>query len=117
MLVLLKDKAYTLSSLGESKVESRPVEGVKVSSPGHRDVLLFFDKDTALLVKRERQVTDARTGKDSKQETFYGDYKEINGFKFPMKVTTKVNGHMQREEERFDFKPVEKLNDNAFAEP
>src|SRR5262249_17306657 len=42
----LTDKPLSLMPLGESKVGDRRVIGVKVSSKGHRDVLLYFDKET-----------------------------------------------------------------------
>ena len=116
-VVLLKDKSYTLTPLGESKIEGHRVTGIKVASQGHRDINLYFDTDSGLLLKRERQVADPRTGKEQKQESFYSDYKEFEGIKFPMKVTTKQDGALQREESRFDFKPLEKLDDQVFAEP
>src|SRR5438067_511056 len=55
-LVPLKDKAYTLTALGEIKVDDRPAVGVRVSAKDRRDVNLYFDKDTNLLVKSEMRV-------------------------------------------------------------
>src|SRR4051794_12104141 len=55
-LLPLKDKAFTLTPLPEAKVDDRPAAGVQVSHKGHRDVKLYFDKQTGLLVKSEQTV-------------------------------------------------------------
>src|SRR6267142_4530872 len=52
---LLKDKAYTLASLPEIKVNGQAALGVKVSAKGHRDLSLYFDKETGLVIKTERR--------------------------------------------------------------
>src|SRR4051794_26575345 len=50
-LLPLKDKAFTLTALPDEKVDGRPAAGVKVSHKGHRDVSLYFDKQTGLLAR------------------------------------------------------------------
>src|SRR5205823_4959970 len=50
-LVPLKDKAFKLTAIGESKVGDQPAVGVKVTHDGHRDVKLYFNKDGGLLVR------------------------------------------------------------------
>src|SRR5439155_8591924 len=53
LLTPLKDKAYKLSSLGEVKVGDSAALGLRVTRDGQRDVSLFFDKKTQLLLKSE----------------------------------------------------------------
>jgi hypothetical protein len=50
-LVALRDKAYKLSPLGEAKVEGKDAVGLRVEHKDHRDVSLYFDKKTGLLLK------------------------------------------------------------------
>jgi hypothetical protein len=117
-LAPLKDSSYTLTSLGDSKVDGHAVVGVKVSSKGHRDISLFFDKDSGILLKSERKVKDTMGGGDElMQETLYSDYKDIEGVKHPMKVTIKRDGKKFIEQENSDMKLAEKLDDKLFAEP
>src|SRR5262249_7286105 len=52
----LKEKGFELSVLNEIKVDEKPAVGVLVKSMGHRDVKLYFDKTSGLLVKRDQQV-------------------------------------------------------------
>jgi outer membrane lipoprotein-sorting protein len=115
-LIGLKDKAYTLSPLGDSKVDEKPAVGVKVSMKGRRDVNLYFDKDSGLLVKSEMQVKDD-SGMEQKQESIYKEYKTTDGLKHPTKITIKRDGTLYIEGENSDWKPAEKLDDKLFAQP
>jgi hypothetical protein len=117
-LVPLKDKGFTLASLGEVKVHDKPAVGVRVSHKGHRDVNLFFDKDKGLLVKSETVVKDFMAGgKEFTQETLYENYKESGGVQRAMKLVINRNGEKYIESEVTEFEPKEKLEDAEFAKP
>jgi hypothetical protein len=117
-LVTLGDKAFTLTATGESKVGDRPALGIKVAHEGHRDINLFFDKETSLLVKSDYSVKPPEQGgKEVNQEVFFGDYKEVDGAKYPMKITIKRDGKIYVDAELSDFKAKSKLDDSAFAKP
>lgn len=114
----LADKTLTLKPLGESKVDERPVLGVLVSQPGHRDVSLFFDKETGLLSKMATRAKDLfQGGKEIDSEEIYSDYKEFDGVKRPTKVKELKDGKTSVEETRSDYKQSEKLDDKAFEKP
>jgi hypothetical protein len=114
-LISLKDKGYTLSLLGESKVNDKPAVGVKVASKGFRDVNLYFDRETGQLIKSEYRTKDM--GQEASQETYYTAFKDVDGLKYPSKVTIKRDGQLYVESEASDYKPVEKLDDALFAMP
>jgi hypothetical protein len=78
LLPLLKEKAFTLSSLSEIKVEDKPAVGVKVSSKGEPDISLYFDKESGLLIKTSYRYKQAPTEKEMLQESIYSDYREPN---------------------------------------
>lgn len=115
-LIGLRDKAYTLAPLGDSKIDTQNVVGVKVSSKGRRDINLYFDKETGLLAKSDMRVKDD-TGQEANQETFYKDYKTTDGLKHPTKITIKRDGMLYIEGENSDWKPSEKLDEKLFKEP
>jgi hypothetical protein len=117
MLAPLKNKTFTLASLGEVQVENRPALGIRVSSKGHRDVNLYFDKDTYLLVKTDTRVKDEESGMEVNQETIYGDFKEIDGIKESMKIAVKKDGKPFVEGTVEHIKREEKLDDSIFAKP
>jgi hypothetical protein len=76
LVPLLSDKGFTLTALGESKVNDQPALGVKVEMKGQPEVRLFFDKVSGLLVKSEHQGKDPFAGKEVLQEEYYSDYRE-----------------------------------------
>jgi len=116
-LIPLKDKAVNLSTLGEIKVDDRPALGVRVSSKGHRDINLYFDKETHLLVKSEMRVKVEATGMEANQETFYGGHKEVGGIKEPMKFVIKRDGKPYLNAEVEEVRRGEKVDDSVFAKP
>jgi hypothetical protein len=116
-LVPLKDKQFTLATVGEIKVENRPALGVKVSSKGRRDIDLYFDKETGLLVKRETRVKDEGSGQEVTEETFPSEYKEVQGTKQAMKFTVKRDGKLFIEGEATEVQLSEKLDASVFAKP
>lgn len=116
-LLPLRDKSFQLASLGEAKVGDRPAVGVRVSQKNQRDVSLFFDKETGLLLKSETRVKDPQSGQEATQELLYGDYRAVDDVKHPMKVTIKRDGKPFVEVEWTDFKAQEKLDDGTFAKP
>jgi hypothetical protein len=117
-LLPLKDKSVTLALIKEAKVGDRPAVGVKVSSKGHRDVSLFFDKETGLLIKSETRVkAQEMGGKEVTQESLYSDHKDVDGLKVPFKVVISRDGKKFVEATHSDLKFPQKLDDKLFAKP
>lgn len=117
-LLPLKDKMFTLSPVGELKIDNRDAVGIRVSSKDHRDVNLYFDKQTNLLIKTEHNVNaNELGGKEVLQETFLTEYREADGVKVPMKVTLKRDGKLFVEAENSEVKGVGMLDDSVFAKP
>jgi hypothetical protein len=117
-LLPLKDKKFKLATLGEAKVKDRPVVGVRVSSEGHKDVNLFFDKDSSLLAKIEhRAIATEQGGKEVTQETFLSEYKEVDGVKAAHKVIMTRDGEKFIESETTEIHLVGKLDNSEFAKP
>ncbi|MBP3960410.1 hypothetical protein J8F10_34725 [Gemmata sp. G18] len=116
-LAPLKDKKFTLSTTGEMEIEKRPALGVKVSHKGYRDVELYFDKETGLLVKTEGRVKDEGTGQEVTEESFHSEYKDVQGTKQPMKFTVKRNGKLFMEGESSEVLLSEKLDASTFTKP
>jgi hypothetical protein len=116
-LIPLSDSAFTLVALGDSKAGERDVEGIKVRHKGHADLKLFFDKQSSLLLKIERQIRSAIGREEMTQEIQLGSFKEIDGIQEPMKVAVKINGSLAAEEEILELKHLEKLDEKLFAKP
>jgi hypothetical protein len=116
-LIGLLDKGVTLSPLGEVKVNDKAAIGVRASSKGHREVNLYFDKKTHMLVKSESRPVDFQTKQEVSQEKYYSDYKLENGVQEPRKLIIHQDGkrHITLEIASVTF--VERHEDSVFAEP
>jgi hypothetical protein len=103
--------------LAEKKVGDRPAVGVGVAHEGHKDIFLYFDKETGMLVKSERQAKDPMGGEEYKQETRYSNFKEVDGVKRPFKLSILRNGEKYIEAEVTEYETLNKLDDSTFAKP
>jgi acetyl esterase/lipase len=114
---LLEDKAYRLTALDETTVNDRPALGVKVAAKGQRDVRLYFDKETGLLVKVERQALDEGTMKEVRQEQFLSDFGDRDGLKTERKQVWHRDGKKVLEMTFTEIKYPEKIDAAEFADP
>lgn len=110
-------KGLSLATTGEQVVDEKKAVGVRVSAKGRRDVVLYFDAATHLLVKSEHRVKDDATGQEVTEENFPSAYKEVRGTKQAMKFTTKRDGKLHVAGEISDYQLSEKLDDSTFAKP
>jgi hypothetical protein len=118
LLPLVKEKGFKLEPLGEVKVDGKPAVGVRVSHEGHRDINLFFDKDSGLLVKSERTIKDFMAGgNEQSQETLYSDYKEVGGLKHAMKLVINREGKKYLDSEVSDLEVKDKIDAAQFEKP
>jgi len=116
LVPLLKDKDLTVKLIGDDKVDGKPVVGIKVSGKDEKEVKLYFDKDSGLLLKSERKGLGP-SGVEVVSEAFNYDYKDVNGVKQPTKQVAKHDGAKFIELTITDIKVLEKLEDSTFAKP
>lgn len=117
-LTYLLDKDYTLSALGDGKVGDRATVGVRVQRKGYRDVNLYFDKENSRLLKSQRRVKDIMMGgTEYTSDTFYRDYKNVDGMMIAHKVVINRDDKKFIDGEATEVKVYEKLDDKVFAKP
>ena len=116
-LAPLVNKEFKLSTTGEMEIENKPALGVKVKREGHRDMDLYFDKQTGLLVKFEHRVKDEGSGQEVTEEFFPSDYKDVEGTKQSMKFVVKRDGKPFIDGELSEYQLLEKVDDSVFAKP
>jgi hypothetical protein len=117
LLPLLKDNGFTLATIGETKVNGKPAQGVKVSAKGIRDVELYFDTATGMVVKTIRQAYDSQGMKEVSQETINSDFKDADGIKYASKLVIQRDGKKFLDIEVTEYKPLETVDDSEFAKP
>ncbi|MBY0522301.1 MAG: hypothetical protein K2R98_02835 [Gemmataceae bacterium] len=118
-LAPLNNKEFKFSPLGEVKVGDIEAVGVQVSHKDRRDVSLFFDKKTGLLVKSETRSKDVQggNGQEFTAETIYSGHKEFNGTKHATKHILKRDGKDFGTAEVTEYTSADKLDDSTFAKP
>jgi hypothetical protein len=116
-LLILKDKKFKLAPLGEVKVEGRPAVGVRVSSKGHKDVNLFFDKAKHLLVKSEVRLTKPGSDQEITQEKIYLDYKKVDDVQMPTKAIVLMDGKKLVDVVVTETQFVDGFDASVFAKP
>jgi hypothetical protein len=116
-LVILKEpRRFEFSLAGEGKVGDQPVVAVKVTSKGHRPVVLSFSTETGLLAKREyRQQVDKN--KEVLHEVTYTDYITKDGIKHWTRVATYRDGKKVIDAELDELRFLDKVNDAVFLRP
>lgn len=116
-LAPLKGKDFKLTPLEEAKIDGKAAVGFTVAHKDNRDVKLYFDKATGLLLKSERKIRDLDAKKDVVEEVTFGDYKDTGGIKVAMKFSVKWDGQPQADAEMSEAKVQEKLDEKLFARP
>jgi hypothetical protein len=116
LVPLLSDPSFRVALLGETAVSGRPALGLLVTVGGQRELRLYFDKATALLVKSEH-LQDGPEGKKVRQEAFYGDFRDVEGVRRPGKVIAFRDGARIMEAELVDVKYFERIDPAEFTRP
>jgi len=116
LVPLLKDEKFNLSTAGDKTIDGKPASGVRVEYPGRKEVTLYFDADTHLLVMLERPGFDSAGAKVDQQE-FYSDFRNASGLKYAGKTRVMQNGKMTLESGVIEFQPLERVDAKEFALP
>jgi hypothetical protein len=115
LVALINEKGYELSLIGEDKVEGKPVVGIRVVTKGKKDVNLYFDKQTNLLLKLECRSNDPFTGNEINEERIITEYtKNKEGIPVIKKVIVKHDSNTFVELEMSEVQLLEKLDDSEF---
>ncbi len=115
-LVPLKSREFRLALAGEQQHHEQTLVGVRVSCRGHRDITLYFDKQTHLLVKIEERGT-AGTGVDGKVETIRGRYKDVQGIQMPISWEVYYNGRCLWSHHVIEYQLANQPEPGTFAKP
>jgi hypothetical protein len=112
-----KDMLFDLSALPEIQVEGKAAVGVRVRSRGHKDINLYFDKKTYLLVKVQRRMDDQISPEEVNEERFLTEYQDVQGIKTPKKCVVFRDGKKYLDMEVVEAKYLEKVDDREFVKP
>jgi hypothetical protein len=115
--IFSKDKELKFSVIGEVKVKDKPAVGLKVSKKGTKDINVYFDKKTGLIVKTESRRRDDTSGEEVTEERIITEYQDADGRKTAKKLEILRDGKPFMEAEVTEVKILEKVDDNEFTKP
>jgi len=115
-IVPLKSDRFTLAVAAEEQVNGKKALGLRVSSKGGPDAVMYFDAETSLLVKI--LVAEAsQGGAKVKKEIYYTDHKEFGGVKLPTRQTEYLNGKKYSDVKEASYRFQDKVDDKLFQKP
>jgi hypothetical protein len=89
-LIKLKELFPQMVLQGEASVDGRNVYTI-VGTPAHaRPRTLYFDKATGLLIGMSQTITS--DGKTSQADSFFDDFRMVNGIQVPYTIRMKADG-------------------------
>jgi hypothetical protein len=115
LVPLLKEKGLELETLPDAQVNGQAAAVLKVSSKGHTDVKLFFEKQSRLLVKAEHRAREA--GQPVDKEYFYAAHKAVEGVLLPTKYMEFTNGKKLVEVSSITYKFHRAVDERTFVKP
>ena len=112
----LRTKNFKVESAGEEVINDKPATLLRVTGPEGKDFTIAFSKETGLPVRVVAKVEGIQ-GQETLQESNYSEYQPIDGIMRAMKVETKRDGQMWLKQEVTEYKVLDKVDANTFAEP
>jgi outer membrane lipoprotein-sorting protein len=111
-------KGITLEMQGTETVEGQQTHKVKVTRKSGRSQILYVSADTGLEIKSVTEVEQA--GMKLTVESFFSDYRPIEGMPFAHRITQKISGGPQPTQLNIKIDKVEMvpdIEDATFAMP
>jgi hypothetical protein len=115
LIPLKKDKEFDIKLLQPTKINGRPVAGLKVARKSRPDISFYFDAESNLLVKIQRRTKQA--GVEVQKDSSLGEYKEVDGVKLPFHIVESLNDKKFAEVKIVSYKLLGKLDEKLFGKP
>jgi outer membrane lipoprotein-sorting protein len=115
-LVDYQAKGNTIESLGKDEVAGKPALKLKLTTKTGEVRTYYFDAATFLLLKWEGIRKSG--GQEAPVESFFSDYREVGGLKFPFEVNTDSPGSdfvQKLTVEKIELNP--QIDDARFTKP
>jgi hypothetical protein len=115
---LLDAKRFTLKAADDADVNGKKAAVIVVRPKAlKKDVKMFFDKDSGLLIKTAYKATETDDDGDKKEvfeESYFTDHKKFKGIVVPLKETVFHDGKKFMTGELKDYEVTEKIDDKEF---
>ena len=93
MLWKWKEKGYTVTLEGNEDVEGTPCYKIKIIMPDGDMYTDYIDTDSYMLIRQSSK--EKIQGVDVESDTYFSNFKQVNGIAFPGKIEQRFNGVTQ----------------------
>jgi hypothetical protein len=109
------EKGYKAEMLGAETVGTANATKIKLTAPDSTSAVYYFDSETGLLVKSVTQGD--MQGQQVENTATYSDYKEVDGYTIPYKVTISMGGMFEMTNEVTKVEVNKPVDAAIFAKP
>lgn len=85
-----KEKGHVVEYVGKEDVEGTEAHKLKLTLKNGNVRYLYLDPESGLEIKATAMIK--REGVEATVDSFFGDYKEVNGILFPFAIEQKIQG-------------------------
>ena len=120
-VMLLTEKGFEFSVFGNVPADGKDAVGVRVLCQGRPEVILFFGKETGLVIKSEWRAKDPVTNREYTAESIYRDHKAFQGVMWPtIRLDRRDGMDLEENSGRFElseYQAVGKLEESSLTRP
>ena len=113
MLYSYKGNGYTAELLPVDTVDGQKTYPIQITKPNGNTYINYIDADNYVIIKTKAKVKVQ--GVEREVESYYSNYKPINGMIFPFAVDTKMNGQTVAQIVFDSYEFNKELNDSLFT--
>ena len=117
LITPLLDKKYKLALLDEANVDGRLATGIRAFREGFADLDLYFDKETYMLLKMERQGLDPVVAAQCQETRIYKGHRKINGRMVPASMELLRDGRQIFNFQIVDYTFLNDVDPREFDRP
>lgn len=113
MMYDYEKKGYEAKLLPEETVDGQKTYPVQITKPNGNTYINYIDADNYVLIKTKAKVKVQ--GVERETETYYSNYKPVEGIIFPFAIDTKMNGQTVTQIVLDSLEFNKELNDSLFT--
>lgn len=112
---LLDVKKFAIKLEKDAKVGEINAKVLSVTPKGGKEVKLYFDEKTSLVLRMARKGMAPGAGGEVDEESTFSDYKLVDGIQTPMSIKVMHNGEVFMKAKVVETKYLEKLDEKKFT--
>ncbi|RKU10451.1 hypothetical protein C6501_13940 [Candidatus Poribacteria bacterium] len=115
LLVHLSQNDVPVQYAGTEEVDGKPTSALLVKQPSGEIVKIFISEETHYIIKLAFRETEQGATMD--KETFFSDFREVEGVQFAFHVRQNVNGELYTDNRVSNIKLNTELDESLFEVP